>query len=118
MEERELEDAVVNKVGEVISAIKNAKHVDQVICALHSIASLLFPLDPSLLSGSLLYLIIPPFLFTIDLNEDFDFVSHFAGSIDESYRDQVCVIHHLEFGTFFVYITSLRDFMFLLVVCV
>ncbi|KAK7411048.1 hypothetical protein VNO78_02399 [Psophocarpus tetragonolobus] len=61
LERRELEGEVVSKVAEVISAIKNAKHVDQVICALHSIATLLFPLDPSLLSGS----------------------------IDESYRDQV-----------------------------
>lgn len=51
---RELEAAVLDKVGEVISAIKNAKRVDQVICALHSLAVLLFPLDyPSLLSGSI-----------------------------------------------------------------
>lgn len=48
---RELEAAMVDKIGEVISAIKSAKHVDQAICALHSIASLLFPIDPSLLSG-------------------------------------------------------------------
>jgi hypothetical protein len=49
---RELEAAVLDKVGEVISAIKNAKRVDQVICALHSLAVLLFPLDyPSLLAG-------------------------------------------------------------------
>lgn len=53
-EKRELEGAVVGKAAEVISAIKNAKHVDRVVCALHSIATLLFPLDPSLLSGSLL----------------------------------------------------------------
>ncbi|KAF7834703.1 telomere length regulation protein TEL2-like protein isoform X1 [Senna tora] len=58
---RELEAAMVDKIGEVISAIKSAKHVDQVICALHSIAALLFPIEPSLLSGV----------------------------IDESYRDQV-----------------------------
>ncbi|KAK7282002.1 hypothetical protein RIF29_10458 [Crotalaria pallida] len=61
MEERALEVTIIGKVGEVISSIKNSKHVDQVICALHSIASLIFPLDPSLLSGS----------------------------VDESYRDQV-----------------------------
>lgn len=48
---RELEAAMLDKVGVVISAIKSAKHVDQVICALHSIASLIFPIDPSLLSG-------------------------------------------------------------------
>lgn len=52
MEKKELEDRVVNKVAEVISAIKNAKHVDHVISSLHSIATLLFPLDPNLLSGS------------------------------------------------------------------
>ncbi|KAI9100148.1 hypothetical protein K1719_024366 [Acacia pycnantha] len=40
---------------------KNAKHVDQVICALNSIATLLFSVDSS----------------------------HISGSIDESYRDQV-----------------------------
>ncbi|KAL2347000.1 hypothetical protein Fmac_001000 [Flemingia macrophylla] len=61
LEKRESEVEVINKVAEVISAIKTANHVDKVICALHSIATLLFPLDPSLLSDS----------------------------IDESYRDQV-----------------------------
>lgn len=49
---RELEAAVLDKVGEVISAVRSAKRVDQVICALHSLAVLLFPLDySSLLSG-------------------------------------------------------------------
>ncbi|XP_027352820.1 telomere length regulation protein TEL2 homolog isoform X2 [Abrus precatorius] len=61
LEKRELEGAVVSKVAEVISAMKNAKHVDEVICALRSIATLLFPLHPSL----------------------------FSDSIGESYRDQV-----------------------------
>ncbi|KAL3025371.1 hypothetical protein AAZX31_04G175400 [Glycine max] len=50
---RELEGEVVSRVAEVISAIKNAKHVDQVICALHSLATILFPFDPSLLSDSI-----------------------------------------------------------------
>ncbi|KAK7353925.1 hypothetical protein VNO80_19381 [Phaseolus coccineus] len=58
---RELECEVVSNVAEAIWAIQNAKHVDQVICALHSIATALFPVDPSL----------------------------FSDSIDESYRDQV-----------------------------
>ncbi|CAK8566232.1 unnamed protein product [Lathyrus sativus] len=53
MEKNELEDSVVNKVAEVISAIKNANQVDQVISSLHSIAALLFPLDANLLSGSI-----------------------------------------------------------------
>ncbi|KAL1301400.1 hypothetical protein HN51_046035 [Arachis hypogaea] len=53
MEKRELEGAVIAKVKEVISAIMNAKHVDEVVCALHSIAALLFPLDSSLISGSI-----------------------------------------------------------------
>ncbi|KAH1255068.1 hypothetical protein GmHk_04G011360 [Glycine max] len=43
----------IGRVAEVISAIKNAKHVDQVICALHSLATILFPFDPSLLSDSI-----------------------------------------------------------------
>eukprot|EP00257_Ricinus_communis_P021544 XP_015581064.1 telomere length regulation protein TEL2 homolog [Ricinus communis] len=50
---REVESSVMDKTGEVISAIKTAKHVDQVICALHSLAILLFPIDSSLISGSL-----------------------------------------------------------------
>ncbi|XP_019052281.1 PREDICTED: telomere length regulation protein TEL2 homolog [Nelumbo nucifera] len=50
---RELEKKILEKVGGVISAINDAKHVDEVICALHSIAVLLFPLDSSLLSGSI-----------------------------------------------------------------
>ncbi|XP_006581886.2 telomere length regulation protein TEL2 homolog [Glycine max] len=61
LEKRELEGEVVTKVVEVVSAIKNAKHVDQVIRALHSLVTLLFPFDSSLLSDS----------------------------IDQSYRDQV-----------------------------
>ncbi|XP_027903299.1 telomere length regulation protein TEL2 homolog [Vigna unguiculata] len=60
-EKKELEHEVVTNVAKVISAIKNAKHVDQVICALHSIATMFFPVDLSLLSDC----------------------------IDESYRDQV-----------------------------
>ena len=48
---REMETELVEKVSEVISAIKSAKHVDEVVCALHSLALLLFPLDSSLLSG-------------------------------------------------------------------
>jgi len=52
-EKKELEHEVVTNVAKVISAIKNAKHVDQVICALHSIATMFFPVDLSLLSGSL-----------------------------------------------------------------
>ncbi|KAK4256981.1 hypothetical protein QN277_006633 [Acacia crassicarpa] len=58
---RELEAAILDKASEVISTIKNAKHVDQVICVLNSIATLLFPVDSS----------------------------HISGSVDESYRDQV-----------------------------
>ncbi|KAF4395042.1 hypothetical protein G4B88_017912 [Cannabis sativa] len=51
--EKVVQAQVLHKVGEVISAINDAKHVDQVICALHSFAILLFPLDSSLLSGSI-----------------------------------------------------------------
>lgn len=48
---RELEAQVLDKVGEVISDINKAKHVDQVISALHSLAILLFPIDASLFIG-------------------------------------------------------------------
>lgn len=47
---KELEAKVLEKVAEVISAIKNAKHVDQVISALHSVAVLLFPVDASIIA--------------------------------------------------------------------
>lgn len=50
---REIESRLLEKVEQVISAVKAAKHVDQVICALHSLAILLFPLDSSLFSGSM-----------------------------------------------------------------
>ncbi|WRX19579.1 hypothetical protein QQP08_012066 [Theobroma cacao] len=50
---RELESRVVEKVGEVIREIERAKQADQVICTLHSLAVLLFPIDSSLLSGSI-----------------------------------------------------------------
>ncbi|XP_050377869.1 LOW QUALITY PROTEIN: uncharacterized protein LOC126795088 [Argentina anserina] len=50
----EVEIQVLDKVGQVISELSKAEHADQVICALHSLALLLFPLDPSLFSGPLL----------------------------------------------------------------
>lgn len=50
-EQSEVEAKVLDKVGEVISDVKKAKHVNEVICALHSLAILLFPLDASLISG-------------------------------------------------------------------
>lgn len=50
-EERDLHAEILEKVGEVISAIDAANHVDQVICALHSLSLLLFPIDSSLFSG-------------------------------------------------------------------
>ncbi|XVE54536.1 hypothetical protein DITRI_Ditri03aG0089600 [Diplodiscus trichospermus] len=50
---RAVDGSVVEKVGEVIREIERAKHVEQVICALHSLAVLLFPIDFSLLSGSI-----------------------------------------------------------------
>lgn len=55
--EKVQEAQVLDRVGEVISAINKANHVDQVICALHSLAILLFPLDSSLLLGHLQSLI-------------------------------------------------------------
>lgn len=52
---------LLNKIGDVAKVIDEAGHVDQVICALHSIALLLFPIDSS----------------------------SFLGLIDQRYRDQV-----------------------------
>ncbi|XP_061954022.1 uncharacterized protein LOC133676367 [Populus nigra] len=46
---REVESGILEKVGQIISEIKSAKHVDQLICSLHSLALLLFPLDSSLI---------------------------------------------------------------------
>ncbi|XP_042037087.1 telomere length regulation protein TEL2 homolog [Salvia splendens] len=48
----ELEKRVLERVGNVISSIDDAKHVDQVIIALHSLAVCLFPLNPDSISGS------------------------------------------------------------------
>ncbi|XP_022770045.1 telomere length regulation protein TEL2 homolog isoform X2 [Durio zibethinus] len=50
---RAVETRVLEKVGEVIREIERAKHAEQVICALHSLAVLLFPIDSSLISGSI-----------------------------------------------------------------
>ncbi|KAL5717818.1 hypothetical protein ACHQM5_010781 [Ranunculus cassubicifolius] len=50
---KDLETKIFEKVGDTISSINKAKHVDEVICSLYSLAILLFPFDPSLLSGSL-----------------------------------------------------------------
>ncbi|PHU17212.1 hypothetical protein BC332_12907 [Capsicum chinense] len=43
---------VLEKVGQVIASIKDAKHVDEVICALHCLTLRLFPLDSHSLAGS------------------------------------------------------------------
>lgn len=49
---KELETRLIEKVGEVISEIKTtAKNVDHVICSLHSLALLLFPVDSSQVLG-------------------------------------------------------------------
>ncbi|KAJ0241708.1 Embryo defective 2423 [Hirschfeldia incana] len=42
-----LETKLIDKVGEAISAITDAKHVDQVISAVHSVAVLIFTVDPT-----------------------------------------------------------------------
>ncbi|KAK8943991.1 hypothetical protein KSP40_PGU018336 [Platanthera guangdongensis] len=49
--EVELETLILQKVEEVSSQIDSAKHVDQVICALHSLAVRLFPIDSSSICG-------------------------------------------------------------------
>ncbi|KAK6148135.1 hypothetical protein DH2020_019047 [Rehmannia glutinosa] len=49
---RELERRVLEKVGLVISSVDHAKHVDQVILSLYSLAVCLFPLHPHSISGS------------------------------------------------------------------
>ncbi|KAL7139542.1 hypothetical protein ABFS83_09G059400 [Erythranthe nasuta] len=62
MRRREVEKIILEKVGHVISAVDDAKHVDQVIVALYSLAVCLFPLNPS----------------------------HISGSLDEKYREELC----------------------------
>ncbi|KAG2327921.1 hypothetical protein Bca52824_010649 [Brassica carinata] len=42
-----LETKLLDKVGEAISSINDAKRVDQVIFAVHSVALLIFPVDPA-----------------------------------------------------------------------
>lgn len=51
-QERTVEKQLLDKVGEAISSIGDAKHVDQVISAIHSVAVLIFPVEPSFLSGN------------------------------------------------------------------
>ncbi|CAL5358120.1 unnamed protein product [Camellia sinensis] len=58
-----LEATILEKVGNVTAFIKEAKHVDEVICALHSLVILLFP--------------------------PLDSQHALPGSIDQQYRDQV-----------------------------
>ncbi|THU46163.1 hypothetical protein C4D60_Mb09t02060 [Musa balbisiana] len=48
-----LETLVLEKVGEVSSAIDAAKHVDEVICALYSLAVRIFPVDSSALCDTI-----------------------------------------------------------------
>ncbi|KAJ8428736.1 hypothetical protein Cgig2_019029 [Carnegiea gigantea] len=48
---REVETQLLAKVSDAISAINSAKNVDDVVLALHSVASLIFPIDTPSLSG-------------------------------------------------------------------
>ncbi|GAB2223678.1 hypothetical protein Droror1_Dr00004416 [Drosera rotundifolia] len=48
---REMETQLLEKVSDAISAINAAKHVDDVIVALHSVAVVLFPVDCQSISG-------------------------------------------------------------------
>ncbi|XP_078172745.1 telomere length regulation TEL2 family protein isoform X2 [Carex rostrata] len=52
-EGKELENLALQKVLEVSSAIDAAKQVDEVICALHSVGTLIFSVDSSLISGAI-----------------------------------------------------------------
>ncbi|XP_068642099.1 uncharacterized protein [Aristolochia californica] len=49
--EKAVEAELLVRVGDVISATNGAKLVDEVICALHSLAVLIFPIDSSLFLG-------------------------------------------------------------------
>ena len=91
MEKKELEDRVVSKVAEVISSIKNAKHVDHVISSLLSIATLLFPLDLNLLSGSRFFNPTTQQFHFILFIFHYTNVFNFAGSVGDDHREQVCV---------------------------
>ncbi|PKU67816.1 telomere length regulation protein TEL2 homolog [Dendrobium catenatum] len=51
--EVEVETLILQKVEEVSSSIDSAKHVDQVICALHSLAVLFFQIDSSIILGAI-----------------------------------------------------------------
>lgn len=48
---KKAEAQLLEKVGEAVSAVGEAEHVDQVICSLHSLALMLFPVDAALFSG-------------------------------------------------------------------
>ncbi|KAK9117429.1 hypothetical protein Sjap_016376 [Stephania japonica] len=47
------ESEIVERVSDAIRAINESKRVDEVICALHSLALLIFPIDSSLLAGTI-----------------------------------------------------------------
>lgn len=92
--ERETSVKMMDKVGRFIECLNEAKHVDQVIVSLHSIALLLFPLDSSAISGPFffLYLLILTVYFYIIFELNLFFRVEFLGSIDKCYRDEVCVL--------------------------
>ncbi|KAL6963817.1 hypothetical protein U1Q18_034822 [Sarracenia purpurea var. burkii] len=81
---RELEVTILEKVGDVITSIKDAKHVDQVICALHLLAVRLFsPLQSQALSGQLPALVVSVCSLIVPC------AFKHIGSIAQPYRDQV-----------------------------
>ncbi|GMH01194.1 hypothetical protein Nepgr_003033 [Nepenthes gracilis] len=49
--EKEMEIELLRKISDTMSAINSAKRVDDIVCALHSLAVLIFPVDTHFLSG-------------------------------------------------------------------
>jgi len=115
-QERTLENKLLDKVGEAVSDISDAKHVDQVISAIHSVAVLLFPVDPSLFSGNQTItcssILISPqsllnskvqFLGCFFVTKFVDISNSIAGSIGDKYRERVCIFKEiLKCSTLFV----------------
>ncbi|KMZ72753.1 hypothetical protein ZOSMA_15G00910 [Zostera marina] len=52
-EDAKLQTLILHKIGDVSSSVESANCVDDVICALYSLAVRLFPVDSSLLSGAI-----------------------------------------------------------------
>ena len=105
-----LEAFLLGQLEELSSALESAQTVNDVICALHSLAMLLFPVDSAAVQG---FITLSFSLFLINVkqkNPAFLIFFWNSGCLDEGHRNQVRVLLFNSFGTNGVFLFSFYYF--------